>query len=357
MQEARAFTESVLQRRLHAAPRVLEISALEQLQHPHPCPPRDWPTLVDMLTGLARAKGADLVSQAASRGVEILASRLRQQLVEERDALLRPIEASHRRLEELRRCAASAEQALVELTHLFNAEQAKLTRRLDQDRERFVTAAMPHAETALDERMQAAPVRRGPALRKYALEQAQAVTEGIVRAWMDEERPIAEREFAAVTERFVSHANAFLERLRASGELPTEALPAFLVAETGLRARGRFHFTFFMTHTTPPLWQWFADWFRSEFSMQAASSRAGRAFTKRLLEANANRVLGDFDERMIESRRSVESALHRTLQEIVSTAERAAQRASVIQQRGAAAVQAEVTALEDRLRRLSSLAQ
>jgi hypothetical protein len=40
------------------------------------------------------------------------------------------------------------------------------------------------------------------------------------------ERPRVERELADVTERFVEHADAFLDRLRRSGGLPSDVLPA-----------------------------------------------------------------------------------------------------------------------------------
>lgn len=351
--EARTFTESVLGGRASAPPRLLEISALSCLERRGPA--RDWPTLVEELERLARAGGGDLIAKAAARGAGMLVARLRQALVEQREALSRPVEESARRLTELRRCAANAEQSLVELTHLFNAEQQKLAKRFDDDRERFVRGARPRIEALISERLGAAPIGRGPRLRQFAIDQALDLTEQVVREWMEVERPIAEREFAAVTERFVAHANAFLERLRASGELPSDALAALLVAETGLRARSRYHFASFMTLATPPVWLWLTDWFRSAPGAQSSALRAGLGFAARLLEVNANRVVGDLDERMIESRRSVEGALRRRLQEVVTTAERAARRANEVRDRGAAAIGAEVNAIEARLGRLARI--
>lgn len=353
LRETRAFTESVLANRLTRASRLFEISALERLEQRGPA--REWPLLLSALDRLAQAGGAELVAKAAERGTDHLVKRLRRQIIEERDALLRPVEESERRLEELRRCASSAEQSLVELAHLFNAEQERLSRRFDEDRKQFIANALPRARAALDERLRLAPARRGPPLRRYAIDQAQRITDEIVRAWMNEERPVAEAEFAGVTERFVAHANAFLARLRDSGALPAEALPAMLEAETGLRARSSYYFMPFMTMMTPPLWRWISDWFRTERSSLESARRAASEFAKRLLEVNASRVVGDFAERIIESRRGVEGALRRTLREIVTTAERAAQRASDVRQRGATAVEAEVKAIDARLARLDSL--
>ena len=54
---------------------------------------------------------------------------------------------------------------------------------------------------------------------------------------MDRQQLIVELEFADVTERFVRHANEFLDRLSASDQLPPEdALPSKLIGEAGLGA-------------------------------------------------------------------------------------------------------------------------
>jgi hypothetical protein len=258
-------------------------------------------------------------------------------------------------LEALRRCAHEAEQAANELKFLFDAEQHKLGKLFDEKRTRFVAETLPKVTRQLEVRLSGSPKRRGPGVRAFAVSQAQDVTEPIVRAWMDRERPLVEREFVAVTERFVEHANAFLERLKASGELPADVVPARLVAETGLRARSRYYFASFMTLTTPPLWLWLADWFRSEDGARRAARVAALAFAKRLLEVNANRVVGDFDERITESRRSVEGALRRRLQEVVGAAEGAALRASDLRRSGSDAVEAELAALDRRLAKLGAL--
>lgn len=352
--EAVAFTRTVLRDQLAIEEPVLfEVSALERLRGT--AQERDWPRLLAKLETLGREGGTELVARAATRGLEGLVDRLHRYLSEERAALQRPVEESEERLRTLRKCARDAEQAAVELRYLFDAEQKKLGQLFDDHRTRFVAETIPEVVRRLDERLPAAPVSRGPGLRRYALDQAQDVTEPLVRAWMDQQRPIAEREFAAVTERFVGHANAFLDRLATAGQLPSDALPAKLVAETGMRARSRYYFASFMTLTTPPLWLWIADWFRTERSARTSARVAGLGFAKRLLEVNANRVVGDFDECITESRRSVEGALGRTLREIVTTAEGAAQRASEVRKQGTAAVETELAALDRRLANLGAL--
>jgi hypothetical protein len=348
LSEARAFTESVLERRLGARPRLFAISAIERLEERGD--PREWPLLVEALESLERAARGELVAKAASRGEAQLVERLRRQLAQERAALLRPVEESERRLEELRRCAARAEQSLVELSYLFNAEQDRLSRRFSKDADRFVAYALPRVKAALEERLRSATAR-GPALRRFAIDQAQELAEALVRTFRSEEEPVAEREFAQVTERFVAHANGFLRELVRSGALEEDTVPA-VVVETGLRARSGYFFAPFMALTTPPVWQWVADWLRPERALRESVLRGAGAFAKRLLEANAGRVVGDFVGRIIESRRGVEAALRRTLAEIVATAERAARRASEVRRRGADAVAEEVATIDARLARL-----
>lgn len=329
--EAVAFTRTVLREQLAIEEPVLfEVSALERLRGAAQA--RDWLWFLAKLETLGRDGGTELVARAATRGLVGQVDRLRRYLGQERAALQRPVEESEERLRTLRKCARDAEQAAVELRYLFDAEQKKLGQLFDDHRTRFVAETMPEVVRLLDERLSAAPVSRGPGLRRYALDQAQDVTE-----------------------RFVGHANAFLDRLATAGQLPSDALPAKLVPETGMRARSRYYFASFMTLTTPPLWLWIADWFRTERSARTSARAAGRSFAKRLLEVNANRVVGDFDERITESRRSVEGALGRTLREIVTTAEGAAQRASEVRKRGAAAVEAAVQAIDGQLARLEAL--
>lgn len=352
--EALEFTRAVLRKELgNGEPSIFEVSALEQLRQTGPA--RDWLKFVARMDELAREGGLALVSQAAARGFASLSEHIARHVSEGRGALLRPVEESEQRLELLRRCARDAEQAAIELTFLFDAEQQKLALRFDEKRERFVADALPKVTRQLDERLGNSPALRGPNVRSFALDQAKVVTEPVVRAWMDRERPIAEREFAAIIERFVAHANAFLERLGASGQLPPDALPPPLFAETGLKALSRYYFASFVRLTTPPLWLWIADWFRSEQGAQAAARKAGLSFAKRLLEMNAKRVVVDFDERIRESRRTVEGALRRTLQETVATAERAAAKARAVQQQGTLAVERALLTLDAQAKRLAEL--
>gem|GEM_PF-4064326 len=124
-----------------------------------------------------------------------------------------------------------------------------------------------------------------------------------------------------------------------------DALPAKLFAETGLRARS----TFFFRSATPvalPLSTWPGDVILSATAARKAAQRAGLESAAQLLAVNSNRVLGDFNGRIIESRRSVESALERTLPELVSAAGTAPERAAEIRNHGEQAVKRAVAKLD-----------
>jgi len=350
--EARAFTESVLSPRVSPPLHLFEVSAIERLRGGET---RDWPRLVEALRGLAGKSGKALVAQAGERGVAILASRLRRRLTEDRDALCRPIAESKRRLEELRVCTRNAERSLADLGPLFGAEQVRLARRFEADRRHFVETATPRVAELLDASLKTSAPRRGPDVRRHALDVAQDVAERLVREWLETEQPVAEREFAEAAERFVAHANAFLETLRSSGAAPADALPAALDSETGFRLRSHYHFEWFMRLTAGTPWSWLADWLRSDGALRRRARAAGIDFALRLVDVNSHRVVGDFNERVVESRRLVEAALRRTLEDVVSLAADAADRASDVRARGVAAVAIEIKAIEGRLSRLAHL--
>jgi hypothetical protein len=112
-----------------------------------------------------------------------------------------------------------------------------------------------------------------------------------------------------------------------------------------------------MRLATPPLWLCIANWFRSEPGAGAAARKAGLSFARRLLEVNANRVGGGFDERNTESRRGVEGGPRGTLRETVVAAEKAAVRTREVQRQRSAAVERAVVLIDRRLEQLARLSR
>ena len=97
------------------------------------------------------------------------------------------------------------------------------------------------------------------------------------------------------------------------------------------------------------------DFLLSDTAARKAAHRSGLEFARQLLEVNDNRVLGDFNNRIIESRRSVESALKRTLIEVVFVAEAAAARACEIRKNGKQAISNAASVIDAQVRALEEL--
>jgi hypothetical protein len=322
---------------------VLEVSALERVRGD--VSPRDWPALVDGLARLAHDAGAGLVERAGWRGLAALADRLRRRLTEERAALLRPADESAARVVELQRCARDAEQALVELTHRFDAEEERLMGDLEVERVHFIAEAQPRAIAALDARR----ASDAGTSRRAALAAAQEIVEPIVAAWRIERGADAERRFSAIVERYVSEANAFLSRLRDAGGPLAAGLAESLPAPPPLHPRSGYHFQPVLTESSPRVGTRLLDAVRSSGRRRAVARRAAEAFVQRLLDVNSSRAIGDLVSRAVESRRAVEASVRRALRAVVVDGAAAAGRAREIQTRGADAVRAAVSALDEHL--------
>lgn len=349
--EARRFAEQILGQRLRrpVGP-FFEVSATERLA----CgPTRDWVRVEAALMTLARQSGRQLVEAAAVRGVGRLADRLLQAIDAHREALVRPLDESERRLAALREAATQAERALRDLGPLFAAEQTRLARTFEAERRAFLDQAVPHALEELERVLLDRPARHG--LREAAMEQARAVARQRVEAWLHDAEPRAEALYARATERFVGLANEFLTSLRGSGDAALARLPAHVASEMGFRAKRQFYFADLMAVASPGLGRWVALWIAPRPAAVAFARRDARAYLERLLDTNSARVANDLTERVVESRRRLESDLTVLLHEITAAAEHAVQQARIHHQAGANAVRAELARLDGLRRRVETL--
>ena len=343
--EAIAFAKRVLGAHLgkEVGP-ILQVSALERLDTGSAS--RDWDALEGMLRTLSDAAGGSLIGRAASRGIERLAERLMHDVDEQRDALTRPIAESEHRAAALRTCVADADRALNDLGYLFTAEQKRLGEAFSQQWSAFVAAAGPAAESEL-----AAAVRQlaGPRsdVRRRAFEAAREIADRSVRRWLNETEPAAEMLYRQAAQRFADLVNELLERLAASdGALA--ALPRTIDPELGFRTARRFFQTDLLYYASRPPGRWLLDALRPAAAARRAIEREVRAYLATLVSANAARVVNDFDERVLESRRRLESEIRSSLEQITASAERALARARA---RHAAAHEA----VRDELARLQAL--
>lgn len=353
-EEADRFTRRVLMDRAGLdGVRLFDVSATERITGRGPA--RGWPGLVDALATLARQSGSGLVQAAEKRGLALLADRLRHHLDERRGALLRPVEESERRVEALRACVSEAERALSDLGHLFTAEQERLARIFDDRKEEFLRHAKPAARGELAEAIRAVEIRRGPALRAKAIGLAGDIARKWLDQWRAEAQPAAETLYVEAMRRFAELANGFLEKLATSADPTLAALPRTVAPESGFTYRSRLYYTSLMTLTTRTPSAWLLDLLRSRDQQLRALDRQVGDYLEVLIHANSNRIVGDFDDRVLESRRGFQSRIRSALLEAATSAQSALARAKDCRARGSQAVQNEVDRIDTLSDRLEEL--
>jgi len=351
--EARRFAERILGERLKTkVDRILEVSALEALGEG--APTRDWDRLVGELRALAREAGSDLVQIAETRGLSVLGRGLLRELREQRDALLRPLEESEKRITALETWVEEAGRSLGDLAYLLRAERERLRARLVERAERFLAAAVAPATDDLRARVRALAVAKRH-LRDRSFELAQEITRKALDRWLIDLLPQAEGAYRETAERFVHLGNEFLARL-ASVDLDPGSLPPPLARESGFRERSHLYYTQILRLTDPPPWIRVVDLLRSRGSAREVAERVAAAYLERLLATNASRIVNDFNERILESQRRLEGDVRAAIRNARLSAKRALERARAKRAEGSEALRSEVDRIEDRLRRAGRLA-
>lgn len=345
--EAATFTRTALQNKLGRDVRLLTISAVERLNGLRT---RNWPELQDALTALARDAGADLVREAQQRGQRRIASRLQQEIVIQRETLTRPIEESEARLAELKRTIDDARRALSDLAFLFTAEEHRLSREFDDERNRFLTETLARAGAELDESIERMNATRGR-LREAAFEGAEAIAARVVKQWLERIEPRAEDLYSSAMERFVSLAQDFLLRVDA---INTSA-GAEELAEQRFRKRRGFFFTGLWMLTGRPPGAFVVDMFRSAAQQRERARGDAHVYLRRLFETNAARVANDLRERVLESRRMLEGEVRRVLDRAATSAERALERARASHAAGTSTVENEIARLDHARRKVGEV--
>jgi hypothetical protein len=345
--QAARFTEEALGTRLGArASTPLLVSATEALDAG---PTRDWEELGRSLARMARESGADLVSAAERRAASRLAARLVGLLDERRDALVRPLAETEKRIEALAVATADAERSMADLGYLLAAEVDRLSARLAADREGFLASARMEAASDLKKALDASGLAGARERRAHANESAVAVARARLDRWLATERPAAESLYRAVAGRFQALGNEFLRRFLATGEV--ESLPSALDDVRGFRTRSGLFYTDLLAVARQPAWSWLADRVRSPAALRRAVERDAAAYLAELLEANSARVQNDLLERVRESRLKLEAEIRGRLAEAVRSATSALERARARRAGGEASVAAELGRLHDWRRR------
>ncbi len=353
---AAAFSQRMLEARLkRAIGPIYQVSAIEQAERHGP--PRDWDALVKALEDLAAKSGSRLTQAAAERGTRRICQQLLRVIEEEREALLRPFEESEQRIRFLREIVAAADRSLADLSSLFNGEQHRLSRYFEERRKSFLHRIRPVARSELANALEGINLRRGPKLRREALRLAQEIARRHVMPWLESEQAEAEAAYAKTAQRFIDLANDFLRRMTEAG-LPGLAIPESAELSERFRTKSKFYFYDFIQLASPasPI-TYLTATIAGLLRVHGAIRNAAFEFLNLLLETNATRVQSDVDERVLESRRRLESEIRSLLQEVAQVAERALDRARATQAEGAAAVQAAVSRLEAVQREVAELGQ
>jgi GTP-binding protein EngB required for normal cell division/virulence-associated protein VagC len=345
---AAQFTREVLEKRLHRPMGdVFEVSAAERMENRGPL--RDWEKLQASLHRLVEDSGRNMVRAACDRGLQRLSEQLLAIIREDRDALLRPIEESERRIVLMKETVSEADRSMRELNYLFMAEQHRISGLFVERHQRFFRSAWSESETEFGEELPSLPLGFGPNYRRRLMRLAQDISHRKVMPWLKPEQEEGERQYRAVALRFVEMGNNFLKKLADAGLSELMRMPHALDPEKGLRVRSRFMFEDFIGIAQPPSpLRWLADIILPLVGARKVITNEARVFLRELLEVNSTRVQSDVLNRIQESRGRLEVEIRKLLHEVSRIAEQALDRARKVKEEGTPAVQAAI----ERLNRL-----
>ena len=352
-----SFTNRILRERLHrSVGEIYQVSAIEVLQKN--APTRDWSKFEQALQQLANASGSDLVRVAGERGVHRIGETLLAVVSEEREALIRPIQETERRIEDAKRAVVSSERSLQDLSYLLTAEQHRLSDLFLSQRRAFVEQTLPAMRRFLDQELAGVRTRYGPAFRREAMAKAQEIVKTNVIPWLRDEQTHAEREYKRAVSRFVEAANEYLKRMAESGLPLLARMPNALDIDANFRGRPHFYFNdlIYVANPASPM-RWLVDLLLGLFGGRSIIESDVQAFLEHLLQVNGSRVQSDIIDRVQESRSHLEAQLRRLLLEVNRIAERALENARSTLAAGSSAVTAQLATLAEVEREVRSLTE
>ena len=330
--EAAAFTKRVLADALgRAMEPVFQVSATARERGP--AGPRGWQALVAALEQLPATTGKELTRSAARRGTTRLAHRLEAALLEERRALLAPLEESDRHLAALMELAEGAGRARHTLEPLLAVEEQNLAREFEQRRIEFLEQAGPAARAELERRWDAR------LRRQEGLDLAHAIARDHLAAWLEESEGAAERAYRRAITRFTALTQEFLARAAAAADLPPDTVQADEAAGSQFHKPRGFYFTSLLSYHVSPLpWAGVLEALLPSPLVRPQRRVAAHRYLKHLLAVNAIRVESDLRDRVSFSRMRLGGQLDRLLGEVGRSVIRAAERGRAARAGGEAAV-------------------
>jgi GTP-binding protein EngB required for normal cell division len=352
---AAKFTRNILEKRLHRPMgEVFEVSAAERMENRGPL--RDWGKLMASIHRLVEDSGRNLVRAACDRGLQRLSEQLLAIISADRDALLRPVEESERRIELMKETINEAERSMRELDFLFMAEQHRISDLFGDRHKQFFGSTWTKSEAEFNNGLLSVALGFGPHYRRRVMHVAQEISRRRVMPWLKPEQEEGERQYRAVAARFVEMGNSFLEKLASAGLSELTRMPHALDPEKGFRVRSSFIFEDFIgtAHPPSPL-RWLADVFLPLVGARKVITNEAREFLRHLLEVNSSRAQYDVLNRIQDSRGRLEAEIRKLLHEISRIAEQALDRARKIKEEGTPAVRSAVGRLNRLERDVSAL--
>jgi GTPase Era involved in 16S rRNA processing len=308
----------------------------------------DWDALVAALRNLVEESGRTLVRSAGERGLRRLGEEMLSISCEEREALLRPMEESERRIAAMRETIADTERSLREIGYLFMAEKHRLSDLFLDGRQQFLKQIRSSAREQAREAFHDLPRRYGPRFRRDAMAAAQAIAAEQVLPWLALEQARAEEEYRHVAERFVNSGNEFLQKLAESKIPELSRMPNALNSEKGFRVTSHFRFEELINIARPasPV-RYFSDVSLGLIRAFGVIEYDALEFFDYLLEMNCTRVQSDLIDRVEQSQGQLEAEIRKLLYEVTRMATTALAHAREARSRGA-------TTVEEKLQRISA---
>ena len=333
------FTRKVLEKRLSRPVEcIYEISAFERLQQKKSG--WDWDLFVASLQKLVDESGRTLVRAAGMRGLQRLGEEMLSVTLEEREALVRPIEESERRIASMRETIAETERSLREIGYLFMAEKHRLSDLFLDRKKSFLNANLEAAKTEASLGFRSIHQHFGPRYRREVMHAAQTIAANRVLPWLTKEQAYAEEEYRTVARRFVNIGNDFLTKLSQSRIPELSRMPNALNSEKGFRVVSRFRFEELINIAQPasPV-RYVADIVLGLVGARSVIANRAMEFLEYLLEMNSSRVQSDLLERVEESQGQLEAEIRKLLHQITRMATVALEHAREAKSRGTAAVE------------------
>jgi GTPase Era involved in 16S rRNA processing len=354
-QQASEFATKVLEGRLKKPVRqIYEVSALNRLNKSTDAD--DWNILIENLKLLASKSGPAMTRSAAERGIRGFSASLQRSIDERVRALREPIANSEQRIANLQQTVSQAEQSLRDLGALFSAEQMRLSMTLLGRRKQFLREVLPISREEFKHETSIVATTFGPSRRRELMAIAQGVARRHVMPWLDTEETHAEDLYGTVTERFVNLVNGLLQRISEEQAADFSHLPRSLDAEHGFLTPSRFFFHDMITIAQPASPMLYAiDCLMGAIHNRRWVQKDAANFLEQLLDTNASRVQADVEQRVVESRLRLESAVRRLLREVSASAEQALSKARELMAAGTSAVRQELERLGKLDEELSTL--